>query len=53
MVLAAQVRPGDKVLERVQGIGGRVLQTSLDHDAEQKLQAALSGAPAPEPAPAS
>ena len=44
---------GDKVLERVQGIGGRVLQTSLDHDAEQKLQAALSGAPAPEPAPAS
>lgn len=44
---------GDKVLERVQGIGGRVLQTSLDHDAEQKLQAALTGAAAPEAAPAS
>ncbi len=40
---------GDKVLEGLQGIGGRVLQTSLDHEREDKLRAALAGV-AKEPA---
>ena len=34
----------DKVLERLEGVGGRVLHTSLDHEAEDRLQAALDGA---------
>jgi uncharacterized membrane protein len=33
---------GDKVLARLEGVGGRVLQTSLDHAAEEKLRAALA-----------
>lgn len=33
---------GDKVLEGIKGMGGRVLQTSLDNDAEERLIAALS-----------
>lgn len=33
----------DKVLERLDGIGGRVLQTSLSNDAEEKLRQALQG----------
>ncbi len=37
---------GDKVLDGLKGVGGRVLQTSLDHDAEERLMAAL-GADAP------
>ena len=31
----------DKVLEEIRGTGGRVLQSSLSHDDESKLQAAL------------
>lgn len=55
--LAATLRPGssalfvlvrkatpDKVLEAVQGTGGKVLKTSLSHDDEVKLQAALDAA---------
>lgn len=34
----------DKVLEEVKGTGGTVLKTSLSHDDEAKLQAALSAA---------
>ncbi len=34
---------GDKVLERLQGVGGRVLQTSLDHTREERLREALAG----------
>jgi uncharacterized membrane protein len=34
---------GDKVLERIKGVGGRVLQTSLDHTREQALRDALAG----------
>lgn len=34
---------GDKVLERLKGVGGRVLQTSLDHTREEALRKALSG----------
>jgi len=55
--LAANVKPGssvlfvlvrhvtvDKVLEQLKGTGGEVLKTSLTHEDEAKLQAALSGA---------
>jgi uncharacterized membrane protein len=34
----------DKVLEELAGTGGRVLKSSLSHDDEAKLQAALSAA---------
>src|SRR5262245_5291272 len=33
---------GDKVLERLKGVGGRVLQTSLDHTREDALRKALA-----------
>ncbi|MEM1360201.1 MAG: DUF1269 domain-containing protein [Pseudomonadota bacterium] len=33
----------DKVLDRISGIGGRVLQTSLDHEREERLREALAG----------
>jgi uncharacterized membrane protein len=36
----------DKVLEELRGSGGTVLKTSLSHDDESKLQAALSAAKA-------
>jgi uncharacterized membrane protein len=52
--LAAELEPGhsalfvlvrkstpDKVLEELKGFGGKVLQTSLSHEDETKLQAAL------------
>ena len=40
-VLVRKVTP-DKVLEQLQGTGGTVLQTSLTHEEEGRLQAALS-----------
>jgi uncharacterized membrane protein len=39
-VLVRKATP-DKVLEAVQGMGGKVLKTSLSHDDEARLQAAL------------
>jgi len=55
--LASQMKPGgsvlfalargatpDKVLEELQGTGGTILKTSLTHEDEAKLQAALSAA---------
>ena len=55
--LAGQMQPGgsvlfvlahgatpDKVLEELQGTGGKILKTSLTHEDEAKLQAALSAA---------
>jgi len=55
--LAATINPGssvlfvlvrhatpDKVLQELQGTGGKVLKTSLSHDDEAKLQAALNAA---------
>jgi uncharacterized membrane protein len=42
-VLVRKATP-DKVLDALQGIGGRILQTSLSHDDEAKLQAALDAA---------
>lgn len=34
---------GDKVLDGIKGVGGRILQTSLDHLREQRLRQALAG----------
>ena len=34
---------GDKVLEGLKGVGGRILQTSLDHTREERLRKALAG----------
>ena len=42
-VLVRKVTP-DKVLAELQGSGGKILQTSLTHEKEEKLQAALSAA---------
>lgn len=42
-VLVRKATP-DKVLEELKGTGGTVLKTSLSHEDETKLQAALSGA---------
>jgi len=42
-VLVRKVTP-DKVLEELHGTGGKVLKTSLSHEDEQKLQAALGDA---------
>jgi len=42
-VLVKSMTP-DKVLEHIQGTGGKVLKTSLSHEDEAKLQAALTQA---------
>src|SRR5262249_20920326 len=42
-VLVRKATP-DKVLEELKGTGGQVLKTSLSHEDEAKLQAALSAA---------
>ena len=42
-VLVRKATP-DKVLDEITGTGGKILKTSLSHDDEAKLQAALSGA---------
>ncbi|HPG23079.1 MAG TPA: DUF1269 domain-containing protein [Amaricoccus sp.] len=34
---------GDKVLPQLEGVGGRILQTSLDHTREERLREALEG----------
>ena len=44
-VLVRKATP-DKVLEQIKGTGGKILKTSLSHDDEAKLQAALSAAKA-------
>jgi uncharacterized membrane protein len=41
-VLVRKATP-DKVLEELKGTGGRILKTSLTHEDEAKLQAALTG----------
>lgn len=43
-ILARKITP-DKVLEELAGSGGKVLKSSLTHEDEAKLQAALSAAP--------
>ncbi|PZQ47129.1 MAG: hypothetical protein DI556_18090 [Rhodovulum sulfidophilum] len=43
---------GDKVLEALKGVGGTILQTSLDHTREDALRKALAGEVENEPAPA-
>ena len=42
-VLVRKVTP-DKVLDQLQGAGGKIVQTSLTHEEEDKLQAALDAA---------
>ena len=42
-VLVRKATP-DKVLAELQGVGGKILKTSLTHDKEEKLQAALDAA---------
>ena len=42
-VLVRKATP-DKVLDRLKGFKGKILQTSLTHEKEEKLQAALSAA---------
>src|SRR5262245_19203809 len=42
-VLVRKATP-DKVLDELQGTGGKILKTSLSHDDEAKLEAALSAA---------
>ncbi|MBY0551601.1 MAG: DUF1269 domain-containing protein [Candidatus Obscuribacterales bacterium] len=42
-VLVRSMTP-DKVMEELQGTGGKVLKTSLTHEKEEKLQAVLSEA---------
>ena len=57
--LGAQLQPGaaalialgqsearDKLLEPIKPYGGHVIQTSLDSESEERLRAALEGAPA-------
>lgn len=44
-ILVRKATP-DKVLEELKGTGGNILKTSLSHDDEAKLQAALSAAKA-------
>ena len=50
-VLVRKATP-DKVLDELQGYGGTVLQTSLTHEEEAKLQAALDSAKEEASAPA-
>jgi uncharacterized membrane protein len=45
-VLVRKATP-DKVLEELRGAGGKVIQTSLTHEEEAKLQAALDAVKAP------
>jgi uncharacterized membrane protein len=42
-VLVKKAMP-DRVPDEVKGTGGKILKTSLSHDDEAKLQAALSAA---------
>jgi len=42
-MLVRKVAP-ERVLEELKGAGGKVLKTSLTHENEAKLQAALSAA---------
>ena len=46
-VLVRKATP-DKVLAELQGSGGKVIKTSLTHEEEEKLQAVLAAAKAPE-----
>jgi uncharacterized membrane protein len=46
-VLVRKATP-DKVLAELQGTGGKVIKTSLTHEEEEKLQAALTAVKAPE-----
>jgi uncharacterized membrane protein len=41
LIVLGSTEAGDKVIDRVKGFGGKVIQTSLDNEAEDHLRAAL------------
>jgi uncharacterized membrane protein len=41
LIVLGSTEAGDKVIERVQGFGGKVIQTSLDNESEEHLRQAL------------
>jgi uncharacterized membrane protein len=43
VLLRKETAAPDKVLEELKGTGGTILKTSLSHENEDKLQAALNG----------
>jgi uncharacterized membrane protein len=43
VLLRRPTTDSDKVLEELNGTGGKVLKTSLSHNDEARLQAALGG----------
>jgi uncharacterized membrane protein len=53
LLLLIRKATADKVLERLRGEGGNVMQTSLDHTKEAALQATLAGVQAAVPASSS
>jgi uncharacterized membrane protein len=42
LVVVGHDDEGDKVLEEIKGAGGKILKTSLSHEDEARLQAALN-----------
>ena len=46
LIALGQTDARDKLLERIKPYGGHVIQTSLDTESEERLRAALEGAPA-------
>jgi uncharacterized membrane protein len=42
LIVLGSTEAGDKVIERIKGYGGDVIQTSLDNEAEEHLREALS-----------
>jgi uncharacterized membrane protein len=45
LIMLGRAEAPERVLERVRPFGGEVIQTSLDTDQEERLRAALEGAP--------
>jgi uncharacterized membrane protein len=46
LIALGQTEAKDKLLERIKPYGGHVIQSSLDTESEERLRAALEGAPA-------
>jgi uncharacterized membrane protein len=43
LIVLGSTEAGDKVIERIKGYGGEVIQTSLSNEAEEHLRDALAG----------